>query len=251
MFPYILAGCAVSSVVSALLCLVIGARLIKKFSRPLSLVAVGFLITLAVSHIIPEAMEEADPHKAGIIILVAILFLTFFEMFFFSTHHDHCEGAINDCGCCTPAFSNGVFGILFGSALHNFCDGLVIASAFLASPALGFAVTIAVLSHEIAHELGDYAIMLESGLTTKKAYIVNLVAFSGCVLGGILGYFILSTLEEFIPYALALSGASFIYVSLSDLLPRLRKADNKGKVILRFFFILVGVVLALVIASHD
>ena len=77
MFPYILAGCAVSSVVSALLCLVIGARLIKKYSRPLSLVAVGFLITLAVSHIIPEAMEEADPHKAGIIILVAILFLTF------------------------------------------------------------------------------------------------------------------------------------------------------------------------------
>ena len=242
----IIVACSISPIVAAMLCLLLGQKFIKKYSKPLSLIAVGFLITLSVSHIIPEAMEQADTHKIGLTILIGILTLTFFEMLCFNSHayHEHCQ-------CAKYALKNGGAPILIGSALHTFCDGLVIASAFLANPTLGIAVTVAVVSHEIAHELGDYAIMLESGLTTKKAYIVNLVAFSGCVLGGILGYFILSTLEEFIPYALALSGASFIYVSLSDLLPRLRKADNKGKVILRFFFILVGVVLALVIASHD
>ena len=128
---------------------------------------------------------------------------------------------------------------------------MVIASAYLTSPALGFAVTVAVLSHEIAHELGDYAIMLDLGMNTKKAFIVNGVALFGCLSGGIIGFFILSTVNELIPYALALSGASFVYVSLSDLLPRLRNCENKKKVSLRFFFIIAGVILSLLIAGHD
>ena len=118
----------------------------------------GFLITLAVTHIIPEAMEESDPHKIGMVILFSMLFLTFVEMFFFSGN----KGKVDCCGH-SHSLANGSFGILFGSSLHNFCDGMVIASAYLTNPALGFAVTVAVLSHEIAHELGDYAIMLDLG----------------------------------------------------------------------------------------
>uniref|UniRef100_UPI00402AC27D hypothetical protein n=1 Tax=Succinivibrio sp. TaxID=2053619 RepID=UPI00402AC27D len=93
--------------------------------------------------------------------------------------------------------------------------------------------------------------MLELGMSNKRAFIVIGVALFGCVSGGIIGYFILSTVKELIPYALALSGASFVYVSLSDLLPRLRNCENKKKVSLRFFFILVGVILSLLIAGHD
>ena len=160
----ILLSCSVSAVVSALLCILIGPKLIRRYSKPLSLIAVGFLITLAVTHIIPEAMEESDPHKIGMVILFSMLFLTFVEMFFFSGN----KGKVDCCGH-SHLLANGSFGILFGSSLHNFCDGMVIASAYLTNPALGFAVTVAVLSHEIAHELGDYAIMLDLGMSNKRA----------------------------------------------------------------------------------
>lgn len=243
----IILACSISAVISFLLCLILGQKLIVRYSKPLSLIAVGFLVCLSVSHIIPEAMEQSDPHQIGICILIAILALTFFEMLCFNNHDLHdldCHGA-------RQALKNGAAPILIGSFLHTFCDGLVIASAFLASKNLGIAVTIAVLCHEIAHELGDYAIMLDCGMNNRQAYVVNLTALSGCVLGGLLGALILNNLKEAIPYALALSGASFLYVSLCDLLPRLKNCDNKKKVILRIFYILIGVLLSLVIASHD
>lgn len=242
----IIVACSISPIVAAMLCLLLGQKFIKKYSKPLSLIAVGFLITLSVSHIIPEAMEQADTHKIGLTILIGILTLTFFEMLCFNSHayHEHCQ-------CAKYALKNGGAPILIGSALHTFCDGLVIASAFLANPTLGIAVTVAVVSHEIAHELGDYAIMLDCGMNTKQAFIVNLVALVGCTLGGVLGYYVLSYIKDAIPYALALSGASFVYVSLSDLLPRLKNCESKKRVLLRVLFILIGVVLSLVIASHD
>ena len=77
----ILLSCSVSAVVSALLCILIGPKLIRRYSKPLSLIAVGFLITLAVTHIIPEAMEESDPHKIGMVILFSMLFLYTFVFF--------------------------------------------------------------------------------------------------------------------------------------------------------------------------
>lgn len=241
MIYYILLASSVSSFAAALCCALIGGKLLKHYSKPLTLFAVGFLISLSVSHIIPEAMEMADTHRIGLVILGAMLALTAFEMLVSSGQsHDH-----------NNSHKSSIYGILAGSAMHTFCDGLVIASAFLSSNSLGFAVTVAVLSHEVAHELGDYAIMLTLGLNPKKAFVVNAVALFGCVTGGLCGYFILSTAQSLVPYALALSGASFIYVSLSDLLPRLRPSENKRKSAMQFTFMVLGVALALLIVSHD
>lgn len=244
MIHYIVFASSISSAVAALCCAIIGGKLLKHYSKPLTLFAVGFLISLSVTHIIPESMEMADTHNIGLVILAALLSLTAFEMLVSSGQsHEHKNH---------NHYSQGsAAGILIGSALHTFCDGLVIASAFLSSSSLGLAVTVAVLSHEVAHELGDYAIMLNLGMNTKKAFIVNIVAFLGCVAGGISGYYILSVVQSMVPYALALSGASFIYVSLSDLLPRLRHSENKRKSAIQFTWMALGVVLALVIASHD
>ncbi len=237
---YIVLACMLPALLSALICTIIGSKIIRNYSKPLSLVAVGFLITLSVTHIIPEAMERHAPHELGLAILIGFLLMILIEMFFSGNHRS--KDAI---------LKSGVMGILSGSFLHTLCDGLVIASAFIISDNLGLAVALAILSHEVAHELGDYAIMLECNLTLKQAYIVNIIAFLGCVTGGILGYFVLSYAKGLIPYALVLSGTTFIYVALSDLLPRLMHGDSGKKMYLRFFYILLGVVLSLLIASHD
>lgn len=240
----VLVACMSPAILSALICSVAGASIIKRFSKPLTLVAIGFLTALSLSHIIPEAMEMSDPHTIGFVVLITVLTLTGIEMCFSVSGHDKHTDERN-------IIKNGTISILTGSFCHTFCDGLVIASAFLANENLGYAVTVAVLSHEVAHELGDYAIMLENSMSVKQAYIVNIVAFTGLTLGGILGYLLISNIKEFIHYALALSGASFIYVSLSDLLPRLKSGSSKKKMILRFVFILLGVIISLAVSHHD
>ncbi len=237
---YTIIACILPSLCSALICTIIGSKILMTYSKPLTLVAVGFLITLSVTHIIPEAMQRHNPHQLGVTMLIGFLLMILIEMFTASTLKNK-----------YAVLKSGVMGILSGSYLHTLCDGFVIASAFIISDNLGLAVALAILSHEVAHELGDYAIMLECNLSLKQAYIVNIVAFLGCMSGGIIGYFVLSVAKDLIPYALVLSGTTFIYVSLSDLLPRLLHSSHGKKMYLRYFYIVLGVMLSLIIASHD
>lgn len=237
----IIVCCLVSASCAALLCALIGPSRIEKYAKPLSLFAVGILLALGFGHLLPEAFASGDQHALGLVTLSCVMLLFSIEMLF-DAHTHHTE---------YKAISEGGLGILIGSFLHTCCDGVVIASAFFQSPTLGIAVTLAVLSHEVAHELGDYAIMLEIGLSTTKAYIVNIVAAAGTCLGGLTAYFLLSGLTNLLPYALCLSGASFIYVALADLLPRLKHSKSKQIVCKRLALILAGIIFALVIAAHD
>ncbi|MCR5536354.1 MAG: ZIP family metal transporter [Succinivibrio sp.] len=237
----ILFCCVVSAASAALLCTIIGPSRIEQYAKPLSLFAMGILLALGFGHLLPEALSTGDEHTLGLVALCGIMVLFSLEMFFDTHGHD------SD----SHSYTRGGLGILLGSYLHTFCDGVVIASAFCQSTQLGTAVTLAVLSHEIAHELGDYAIMLELGLSTSKAYIVNLVAALGTCTGGLCAYFLLERLHELLPFALCLSGTSFIYVALADLLPRLKHSKSKEIVVKRITLILGGIVFALIISAHD
>lgn len=78
---------------------------------------------------------------------------------------------------------------LIGDSIHNFIDGLIIASTFMIDFNLGVAATLAVAIHEIPQEIGDYGVLIHAGFSNKKALILNyLVAFT-VVLGGLVGYF--------------------------------------------------------------
>ena len=61
--------------------------------------------------------------------------------------------------------------ILIGDTLHNFVDGIVLAAAFLASIPLGMATGLAIIAHEVPQEVGDFAILIESGFSKKRAFI--------------------------------------------------------------------------------
>lgn len=245
MIFYLIIATTISSIVSAIIATIIGTKRLQQFSKPLSLVATGLLITLSFTHLLPEAMEgDVNLHYIGITCLITVLILIASEMFLSSIHkhHDHNDSL-------HEAMQNGATGIVSGTALHTFGDGVMIASAFLVNPHLGFAVTTAIMIHEIPQQLGDYVILLECGLSRLKAYCINATALIFTTLGGILGYFILERVENLLPYALAISATSFIYVALSDLLPRLKKLDENTKKISRFSFLLLGVFIAMLI-SH-
>lgn len=240
----ILLACALAPVVSALICALSGKAFIEKASLPLSLIATGFILALGLGHVLPEAMEEAnDPHLIGLTSLVAILVLTFFEMMFSprDDHSAHHHGALE----------HGGAALLIGSFLHTACDGVIIASAFISDPHVGMAVTAAVIMHEIPHEVGDYALMLTLGMSKRQAFCVNLTALTGTLIGATVALIILHGFEELLPFVLAISASSFIYVALSDVLPRLRIGKNRLRVFYRFALIVLGVALSLLLASHD
>ena len=111
--------------------------------------------------------------------------------------------------------------IIIGDAFHNAIDGVVIAASFLTSPELGFFVTISVVLHEIPQELGDFGILIKSGFSRKKALFYNLLSGSSSLVAGILAYFLLDQIQAFIPYTIAIAAASFLYVSMADLIPEI------------------------------
>ncbi len=242
MLPLIAASCGASSCAAALLCAAAGPRVIGKAAQPLSLAAAGFITALAFSHIIPEAFEGGDPHALGLLMLIGVLALHAAESFIGSGGHGHDHHG---------AMSEGGSGILAGTFLHTLCDGVVIAASYMSDVHVGLAMTLAVLSHEIPHEIGDYAVLVSLGMSRSRAYCVNAAAFIGTMTGGLCAYFVISGFDNLLPYALALSGASFLYVALSDLLPRFRAHDGFKRNAARLILILAGVVLCLLIASHD
>lgn len=101
----------------------------------------------------------------------------------------------------------------FGDAMHKAADGFAIAAAFSESLGLGFSTSLAILFHEIPHELGDFAVLTSSGFRFYTVLILNSIT-SGV---GLLGYFILITIspsEMFREWIFAITTGVFLYISL-------------------------------------
>ena len=79
---------------------------------------------------------------------------------------------------------------------------MVIAGAFIVDPLVGVLATLAVMAHEIPHEVGDFMILLNAGFHAAPAFVFNLVSGSAAVAGGVIGYFVLEHAQGLLPYAL-------------------------------------------------
>ncbi|XP_077022603.1 zinc transporter ZIP4 isoform X2 [Tamandua tetradactyla] len=108
--------------------------------------------------------------------------------------------------------------ITVGDAVHNFADGLAVGAAFASSWKTGLATSVAVLCHEVPHELGDFAALLHAGLSVRRALLLNVVsaltAFAGLYLALAVG-----VSEESQTWILAVAAGLFLYVALCDMLP--------------------------------
>ena len=79
---------------------------------------------------------------------------------------------------------------LIADFTHNITDGLALSSSFYASPALGATTTMAVFFHEIPHEVGDFALLIQSGFSKRKAMGAQFVTAVGAFLGTFIGIFV-------------------------------------------------------------
>ncbi|XP_016130227.1 zinc transporter ZIP8-like [Sinocyclocheilus grahami] len=105
--------------------------------------------------------------------------------------------------------------ISLSDALHNFIDGLAIGASFTVSVLSGFSTSIAIVCEEFPHELGDFIILLNAGLSVPQAVFFNLLSAMSCYLGLVLGILLGSTFAPSIIFAFA--GGMFLYIALADM----------------------------------
>ena len=122
-----------------------------------------------------------------------------------------------------PQAGRSGLSVLVGDSIHNFCDGVIIAAAFLVDTGLGVVTALAIVAHEIPQEAGDFIVLLNAGFSRRKALLYNALSGLAAVAGGVLGYFLVGSWEAALPYLLVVASSSFIYVAVADLLPQLQQ----------------------------
>ncbi|XP_067934156.1 metal cation symporter ZIP8-like [Watersipora subatra] len=143
------------------------------------------------------------------------------------------NGHANGTETCKPAkpkkhVATVAWMIIFGDAFHNLLDGLSIGAAFSKDLLLGISICIGVLCEELPHELGDFAILLNSGMSKKKALLFNFLSACTCYVGLVIGI-TLSEVTYATPWILGVAGGMFLYIALADMMPEMNRAAEEHK----------------------
>lgn len=199
----------------------------------------GTLLGAAFLDLIPESLSGLSIQRAMLASLAG--FLVFFiieKMIMWHHHHSpkHSEAAH---GRIKPlGYLN-----LIGDALHNFFDGIAISAAFLTSPQIGLATTLAVILHEIPQEIGDFSLLLYSGFKKWRALLFNFLSALVAVLGAVLFYFAAPLIEHLSLYGLSFTAGMFIYIASADVVPELHKDTRPKESLKQLLLILIGIAL--------
>ena len=217
-----LAGGVLSVLLAALLTVSMLGRLVKNLVS----LSAGVLLGTALLNVLPEAFDgKTDPQALFATLLVGLLFFWLLEKAELYRHVHHHEGDGHDHHHQFDAQQAGRGGlsVLVGDGIHNFCDGIIIAAAFMADPTLGWVTAAAVVAHEIPQEAGDFIVLLNAGFSRTKALFYNVLSGLAAVAGGVAGYFLVGPWSDLLPYLLVVAASSFIYVAVADLLPQLQQ----------------------------
>ena len=221
--------------------------------------ATGALLGAALLALIPHAVEAAgmeNVHEVGIALIAGIALFFVLEKFLLwrHCHDDHCaEHPVGDGHVHAHDHAHqheqarkkasGSL-VLVGDALHNVLDGVLIAAAFLTDVHLGIVTALAIMAHEIPQEVGNFAVLLNSGVSRRRALVLNLLTSLTAVIGGVIGFFALEKALVVLPFAVAVAASSLLYVAVADLIPGLhRKIDPRSSVTQ---VLLIGVGIALI-----
>ncbi len=206
--------------------------------------ATGTLLSVAFMELLPEAVAHArigERHLVFATVLGGILLFFVLEKALIWRHahgvdshgHVHHHHGLRHAG---PL-------VMVGDTFHNFLDGVLLTAAFVADPKLGVVTGIAIIAHEIPQEVGDFAIMLESGFSRWQTFALNAISSLAMVLGALLAWWQLPLLQEHLAFTLAFTAASFLYISIADLIPSLHRGVTLKETLAQVFWIGVGLLL--------
>ncbi|MFM2357827.1 MAG: hypothetical protein RJA61_564 [Candidatus Parcubacteria bacterium] len=212
--------------------------------------SVGVLFGDVFIHIIPEVFEVISATSASVLIFTG--FISFFVLEkFVHWRHTHSVDA-EDCDDHEGAHHTALRSvILTADGFHNFIDGIIITSSYMVSVPLGIATTLAVLLHELPQEIGDFGILLHSGLSRVKALLFNFISALCAFLGIFVAYALQNSLVDFSTLCLAFAAGGFIYIAGSDLVPELHKTSNIKHSLVQLFAIVLGFALMFLLSFFE
>ena len=216
------AGGVLSVFIAASLTLAVLGRVVKSLVS----LSAGVLLGTALLHVLPEAFEsKAAPQALFATLLAGLLFFWLLEKTELYRHDHHHEGDGHEHHHPFDAqqAGRGGYSVLVGDTVHNFCDGVIIAAAFLADPKLGLITALAIMAHEIPQEVGDYIVLLNAGFSRGRALMFNALSGLAAVVGGVAAYYLVGPWAALLPYLLVVAASSFVYVAVADLLPQLQQ----------------------------
>jgi zinc and cadmium transporter len=244
----------VASVLAAGLFLALPARAREGVLPHLVSFATGALLGAALLALIPHAVQGAgmeNVHEVGIALIAGIALFFVLEKFLLwrHCHDDHCaEHPLGDDHAHERAHeharkkASGAL-VLVGDSLHNVLDGVLIAAAFLTDFHLGLVTTLAIMAHEIPQEVGNFAVLIHSGMSRRRALVLNLLTSLTAVIGGVVGFLALEQALAALPFALAVAAASLLYVAVADLIPGLHRTVDARSSVAQVLLIGLGIAL--------
>jgi zinc and cadmium transporter len=241
-----LLGGLLSVVIAAALTVGLLARLVKNLVS----LSAGVLLATALLHVLPDAFEsQASPHSLFATLLAGLMFFFLLEKaeLYRHTHHHEGDGHHHDHHFDVQQAGQGGWSVLVGDSIHNFCDGIIIAAAFLTDVQLGVVTSLAIIAHEIPQEVGDYIVLLNAGLPRRKALIYNALSGLSAVVGGVIGYFVVGPWEALFPYLLVVASSSFIYIAVADLIPQLQQRMPLADTAAQLAWLVAGMAIIVVV----
>jgi zinc and cadmium transporter len=220
MFIWAISAVVAVSLVSLVGVVLLGCKreILNKLLTPLIAFAAGALLGDAFIHLLPEAVEDVGFGPGTSFLVIGGILLAFVVEKYIHWHH--CRK-----GDVSHVHKLAAMNVV-GDGIHNFIDGLAIGASFLVSPTVGVATTIAVILHEIPQEIGDFSILLYSGLSRAKAILYNLASAAVAILGVLVVFALGERIEEIEPLLLLFAAGNFIYIALADIVPELHKKER-------------------------
>ncbi len=229
--------------------------------------AAGALLATAFVHLLPEAFEsQINPKALFVTLLLGLVFFFLLDKAELWHHghehrhappeerghaHDHDKGHGHSHGHSHSHNTAGGWTVLTGDSVHCFGDGILIASAFLADTRLGIVAALSVLAHEIPHHMGDLVVLTGNDARRQHGMAILKLSLAGAVtaLGGVVGYFLVSSLDGLLPYFLAIASSSFIYVALADLIPQLQRQLTAKQTVQQVIWLAVGMIVVSAVST--
>jgi zinc and cadmium transporter len=195
----------------------------------------GGLIGGAFFHLLPESLSLVNNSLSVFVYLIGGFCFFFIIEKFLRWHHCHDEK-------CTSNKHLGILNLV-GDSIHNFLDGVIIVTAFVASIGLGIVVTLSIIFHEIPQELGDFGVLLYAGFKKSTALLYNFLTALFALLGVLSGYFIIEWISSISIFLIPAAAGGFIYIATTDLVPELQKVLKTKHSILTFLVFILALVL--------
>jgi zinc and cadmium transporter len=241
-----LAGGVLSVTVAASLTVSLLSRIVQQLVS----LSTGVLLATALLDILPEAFETkgVSPQALFATLLGGLMFFFLLEKAELYRHSHHHEGDEHHHhhGFDRAQAGRGGWSVILGDSIHNFCDGIIIAAAFLADTRIGAVTSLAIIAHEIPQEVGDYIVLLNAGFSRGRALFFNAMSGLAAVVGGIVGYYIVGPWQAMFPFLLVIASSSFIYVSVADLIPQLQHRLSLRETAAQLLWLVGGIAIVVI-----